>query len=83
MSEWRTGWETPPEPKPVVKIGDDTIEVEKTANFVETIMNIAKERGIKRFEVFADGREITQTNPPTDFTDIRVVEIKPLDEAGH
>ena len=64
------------ESKVVVKIGEDTVEVEELT--VDTLKRLAKERGLKKFIAEQDGQELTSSDFP--ITDGTVV-VKPYYEA--
>ena len=68
--------------KPVVKVNGQTIEVEATQDFGQTVKQLAAARGLAKFTVRADGREIKGHNVPATFAGIRCVELKKYDEAA-
>lgn len=52
---------------PVVNINGDQIEVEVGDNFVETIVEIARDHGVGKFKVVLNGHEIDAEDAPTEF----------------
>ena len=79
MTPWETQEVTP---KPVVKINGQQAEVEASDNFATVVKAMAAAKGLSKYTVIADGAEIHESNAPSTFAGLRVVEIKKYDEAA-
>lgn len=73
---WTVGTKTK-----VIVVGVEK-EVNTSAPFAETITNLAKEAGITKFAVYADGQEVTPSNAPASFENLNEVRIVPYGEVG-
>lgn len=67
---------------PVVRINGQSVEVESTQPFAQTVKQLAAAKGLSRFTVKADGTEIKTHNVPSTFEGLRLIEVAKYDEAA-
>ena len=69
--------------KPSVLINGQSVEIDPaTQDFATTIKQLAAARGLAKFTVVADGREIKTHNVPRNFCGLKSIVVKKYDEAA-
>ncbi len=68
---------------PVVRINGQSVEVEASQPFAQTIKQLAAAKGLSRFTVKADGTEIKTHNVPETFAGLQMIDVSKYDEAAY
>lgn len=65
-----------------VDVRGDIHQVDESADFKETVMELAQEAGLQNFRVLVDGRNVEPHEAPSTFAGIHTVQITMYDKAG-